>query len=531
LSFEFHAHIARIRPFVGSRAVAGVEFTPRCPESSSPRLGAASHSTLPGVGPRSRDAVSSMTRIRSPPAAHLPPAVSARSPIQVVILAAGEGKRMRSRRPKVLHSLAGRPLLEHVVNAARSVEPRAIAVVVGRGADDVRAAMQRFELAYVTQDPPKGTGDAVRLALDALPDDGVTMVLIGDAPLVPPASLAELAQAASAEHLALVTARVPDASGLGRVVRDAQGRVRAIVEERDCSDAELAIREINAGMIAAPTRLLARWVRALKDDNAQHEFYLTDVIAMAAAEGVPIDAVVVADERDVRGVNDRAQLAALERIVQQRQADALMAAGATIVDPQRIDIRGALRCGADVTIDVGCVFEGDVQLADGVSVGPYCVLRDVAAGERTRIEPFTHIVDAKIGANCRIGPFARLRPGNELANHVHIGNFVEIKASAIADRSKVNHLAYVGDTTVGRDVNVGAGTITCNYDGANKHRTVIEDDVHIGSDCQLIAPVTVHRGATLGAGTTLTSDAPADALTLSRVTQVSKPGWQRPRKK
>jgi bifunctional UDP-N-acetylglucosamine pyrophosphorylase/glucosamine-1-phosphate N-acetyltransferase len=269
----------------------------------------------------------------------------------------------------------------------------------------------------------------------------------------------------------------------------------------------------------------------LKDDNAQHEFYLTDVIGMAVADGVPIEAIVVADECDVRGVNDRAQLAALERIVQRRQADAMMAAGTTIADPDRIDIRGTLTCGADVTIDVGCVFEGEVRLADGVSIGPYCMLRNVSAGAATRIEPFTHIVDAKIGANCRIGPYARLRPGNDIADHVHIGNFVEVKASTIGDRSKVNHLAYVGDTSVGRDVNVGAGTITCNYDGANKHRTVIEDDVHIGSDCQLIAPVTVHRGATLGAGTTLTRDAPPDALTLSRVTQVTKPGWQRPRKK
>jgi bifunctional UDP-N-acetylglucosamine pyrophosphorylase/glucosamine-1-phosphate N-acetyltransferase len=314
-------------------------------------------------------------------------------------------------------------------------------------------------------------------------------------------------------------------------VRDPYGHVRAIVEERDATDAQRAIREINAGMLAAPTARLARWVAALKDDNAQREFYLTDVIAMAAADGVAVEAILVDDERDVRGVNDRVQLVALERIVQRRQADALLAAGALIADPDRIDIRGTLECGRDVTIDVGCVFEGNVRLGDGVTAGPYCVLRNVTVGAGTRIEPFSHLVDATIGANCRIGPYARLRPGAELAEGVHIGNFVEIKAATIGARSKVNHLSYVGDASVGRDVNVGAGTITCNYDGANKHRTVIEDDVQIGSDTQLVAPVTVRRGATLGAGTTLTREAPADALTLSRAPQVSKPGWQRPRKK
>jgi bifunctional UDP-N-acetylglucosamine pyrophosphorylase/glucosamine-1-phosphate N-acetyltransferase len=391
--------------------------------------------------------------------------------------------------------------------------------------------MRRFDLVYVTQDPPRGTGDAVRVALPELARDGVTMVLIGDAPLVPPTALARLAAAAADDRLALLTARVADASGLGRIVRDAAGRVRAIVEERDATEPQLAIREINAGMIAVPTPRLTRWINELRADNAQGEFYLTDVVGLAVRDGVPVEAIVVDDERDVRGVNDRAQLAALERIVQRRRADALMKDGTTIADPDRIDIRGTLACGADVTIDVGCVFEGDVRLEGGVSIGPYCVLRDVVAGARTRVEPFTYIVEAKIGAGCRIGPYARIRPGADLAEDVHVGNFVEVKAATIGARSKVNHLAYVGDATVGRDVNVGAGTITCNYDGAYKHRTVIEDDVHIGSDCQLVAPVTVHRGATLGAGTTLTRDAPPDALTLSRVAQITKPGWQRPRKK
>ena len=438
---------------------------------------------------------------------------------------------MRSSTPKVLHPLAGRPLLEHVIGAAQSMEPRAITIVVGHGQDDVRSAMARFDVAFVTQDPPRGTGEAVRLALNGLSTDGVTVVLIGDAPLVPAQALMRLAQAAAADRLALLTAKVHDPAGLGRVVRDPYGHVRAIVEERDATDAQLVINEVNAGMIAAPTSRLAGWVAALRDDNAQREYYLTDVIAMAAAQGVTIDAILVDDERLVRGVNDRAQLAALERIVQRRQADTLLAAGVSLADADRIDIRGTLECGHDVSIDVGCVFEGRVTLADGVAIGPYCVLRNVAAGARTRIEPFSHVVEATIGADCRIGPYARLRPGASLADDVHVGNFVEVKAASIGERSKVNHLSYVGDATVGRDVNIGAGTITCNYDGANKHRTVIEDDVHIGSDTQLVAPVTVGRGATLGAGTTLTRDAPAGALTVSRVPQTSKPGWQRPRKK
>jgi bifunctional UDP-N-acetylglucosamine pyrophosphorylase/glucosamine-1-phosphate N-acetyltransferase len=438
---------------------------------------------------------------------------------------------MRSTRPKILHALAGRPLVAHVVEAGRTLDPRAIAVVVGRGADEVRAAMSEQGLTFVTQDPPRGTGDAVRLALRSLPSDGVTIVLIGDAPLVPPAALAKLVQAAAADRLALVTAKTTDPAGLGRVERDSSGNVRAIVEERDATPEQLSIDEINAGMIAAPTARLSRWVASLRDGNAQREYYLTDVIGMAGAEGVPIEAIVVDDERDVRGVNDRAQLAALERIAQRRRAQALMVAGVSIADPERIDVRGTLECGRDVSIDVGCVFEGDVRLADGASVGAYCVLRNVTVGANTRFEPFSHIVDARIGAGCRIGPYARLRPGAELDEDVHVGNFVEVKASTIGARSKVNHLAYVGDAIVGKDVNVGAGTITCNYDGAQKHRTVIEDDVFIGSDCQLVAPVTVHRGATLGAGTTLRRDAPPHELTLSRVEQVSKPGWRRPRKK
>ncbi len=453
------------------------------------------------------------------------------SATHIVVLAAGQGKRMHSALPKVLHPLAGRPLLAHVLAAARTLGPDRIAVVVGHGADAVRDAIAAPDVVFVTQDPPRGTGDAVRVALTALPGGGVTVVTFGDVPLVPAASMQELDAQARGGRLALLTAVVPDPAGLGRIVRDADGAVRAIVEEKDATPGQRAIREINTGVLAAPTALLAGWVAALRADNAQREFYLTDIVAMAVADGVPVTALTAADERDVRGVNDRAQLVALERVVQRRAAEALLVAGTWIADPDRFDLRGTLDCGRDVRIDVGCVFEGAVQLADGVEIGAHCVLRDVTVGAGTVIAPFSHLTSATIGARCQIGPYARLRPGAVLGEEVHIGNFVEVKASEIAARSKANHLAYIGDATIGSDVNVGAGTIFCNYDGAHKHRTVIEDDVFIGSDSQLVAPVTVGRGATLGAGTTLTRDAPAGKLTVSRAKQTTVDGWQRPRKK
>jgi bifunctional UDP-N-acetylglucosamine pyrophosphorylase/glucosamine-1-phosphate N-acetyltransferase len=453
------------------------------------------------------------------------------SATHIVVLAAGQGKRMHSALPKVLHPLAGRPLLAHVLAAARTLGPDRIAVVVGHGADAVRDAIAAPDVVFVTQDPPRGTGDAVRVALTALPGGGVTVVTFGDVPLVPAASMQELDAQARGGRLALLTAVVPDPAGLGRIVRDADGAVRAIVEEKDATPGQRAIREINTGVLAAPTALLAGWVAALRADNAQREFYLTDIVAMAVADGVPVTALTAADERDVRGVNDRAQLVALERVVQRRAAEALLVAGTWIADPDRFDLRGTLDCGRDVRIDVGCVFEGAVQVADGVEIGAHCVLRDVTVGAGTVIAPFSHLASATIGARCQIGPYARLRPGAVLGEEVHIGNFVEVKASEIAARSKANHLAYIGDATIGSDVNVGAGTIFCNYDGAHKHRTVIEDDVFIGSDSQLVAPVTVGRGATLGAGTTLSRDAPAGTLTVSRAKQTTVEGWQRPRKK
>ena len=446
-------------------------------------------------------------------------------------MAAGQGKRMHSARPKVLHALAGRPLVAHVLDAVRALGPRAIALVVGHGGDAVRAALAAPDLAFVTQDPPRGTGDAVRIALATLPEDGVTLVVNGDCPLIPTATFAALADLAMSGKLALLTARVGDPAGLGRVVRDIAGSVRAIVEEMDASPAERAIAEIYTGALAAPTPLLRRFVGALKDDNAQREFYLTAVVAMAVREGVAVEAHVAADETDVLGVNDRAQLAAIERIVQARTADALMKAGTSLADPARIDVRGVLACGRDVRIDVGCVFEGTVELAADVEIGPNCLLRDVTIGAGTKIEAFSHLESATIGAGCRVGPFARFRPGAALADRVHIGNFVEVKNSMVGDGSKANHLAYIGDATVGANVNVGAGTIVANYDGAYKHRTVIGDGVSIGSNCVLVAPVKIGKGATIGAGSTITIDAPDEELTLARTRQVTISGWKRPVKK
>ncbi|HSQ79692.1 MAG TPA: bifunctional UDP-N-acetylglucosamine diphosphorylase/glucosamine-1-phosphate N-acetyltransferase GlmU [Casimicrobiaceae bacterium] len=448
----------------------------------------------------------------------------------VAILAAGQGKRMRSALPKVLHPLAGRPLAAHVLAAVRNLGPRAIAMVTGHGAQAVETALAAPDIRFVRQEPPRGTGDATRIALGVLPRDGITLVGLGDVPLVPPEALAHLVDLAGGERLALLTARVREPFGLGRVLRGTDGNVRAIVEERDATDDERRVDEINTGFIAAPTARLAQWVARLAPHNAQGEYYLTDIVAMAVAEGVPVAAHTVTDEASVAGVNDRAQLAALERIVQRRHAHALMTTGTSIADPERIDVRGRLTCGRDVTIDVGCVFEGDVHLDDGASVGPYCVLRDITVGPGTRIEAFSHLDSASVGRNCRIGPYARLRPGTRLAEDVHIGNFVEVKASTLGAASKANHLAYIGDATVGSRVNYGAGSITANYDGANKHQSIIGDDVHVGSNCVLIAPISIGAGATIGGGSTIVGEAPAGELTVARARQVVVTNWQRPRK-
>ncbi len=449
--------------------------------------------------------------------------------MNVVILAAGLGKRMHSDLPKVLHPLAGKPLLAHVVATARSLKPGLICIVYGHGGERVRAALGQDDLIWAKQEPQLGTGHALAQALPHLNPKVSTLVLYGDVPLIRAETLRSLCQAAG-KGLALLTVELDDPRGYGRIIRS-RGAIRRIVEEKDATKAERALREINTGILVLPTARLKAWLAGLSNKNAQKEYYLTDLIAAAVADKVPVSSAQPGAPWETLGVNSKAQLAELERTFQRGVAAALMQDGVTLADPARIDIRGSLACGRDVAIDVNCVFEGETVLGEGVSVGANCVLRNVKVAAGTRIEPFCHLQEADIGARCRIGPYARLRPGTTLAEEVHIGNFVEVKASRIGARSKANHLAYVGDTTVGRDVNIGAGTITCNYDGANKHRTVIEDDVHIGSDTQLVAPVRVGKGATLGAGTTLTRDAPAGALTISRAKQITITGWKRPVKK
>ncbi len=449
--------------------------------------------------------------------------------MNVVILAAGQGKRMHSDLPKVLHRLAGRTLLQHVLASARALGSKRIVIVYGHGGEQVRESIGDDDLVWVQQTPQLGTGHALGQALPALDASAKTLVLYGDVPLTRRATLEKLMEAAG-DGVGLLTVELANPTGYGRIIRRGVEVVR-IVEEKDATTTERAIREVNTGLMVLPTSRLAGWLGRLRDDNAQQEYYLTDAIALAVADGVPVHAVQPADVWETLGVNSKAELAALERVVQHETAARLLDEGVTLADPQRLDVRGELACGRDVAIDVNCIFEGRVELGDNVRIGAHCVLRDVRVAADTRVEPFCHIVDAEIGRNCRIGPYARIRPAARLAEDVHIGNFVEVKASDIGAGSKANHLAYIGDSSVGRNVNVGAGTITCNYDGANKHRTVIEDDVFIGSDTQLVAPVRVGRGATLGAGTTLVKDAPEGELTVSRAKQVTVRGWKRPVKK
>ena len=448
---------------------------------------------------------------------------------QVVILAAGKGKRMNSDLPKVLHTLAGRPLLAHVIATARELAAERICIVHGHGGDQVRAAVAGDDLVFALQEPQLGTGHAVQQALPQLLPAPLTLVLYGDVPLVRAETLRGLLQAAG-KGIAILTAELADPGGYGRILRNKAKRVTGIVEQKDATAAQRRIHEINTGIMVLPTAKLKQWLPKLRNKNAQNEYYLTDVVALAVKDRVPVTGVKAADPGETEGVNSRVQLAQLERLYRQRQAIQLLEAGVTLIDPARIDVRGTLACGRDVAIDVNAVFEGAVELADGVSIGAHCVLKDVVIGPGTRIEPFCHLDGARIGAGCRVGPYARIRPGVSLAADVHIGNFVEIKASDIGQGSKANHLAYVGDSTVGRNVNIGAGTITCNYDGANKHRTVIEDDVHIGSDVQLVAPVRVARGATVGAGTTVWKDTPEGGLVINPKAQEHRASWRRPRK-
>jgi bifunctional UDP-N-acetylglucosamine pyrophosphorylase/glucosamine-1-phosphate N-acetyltransferase len=450
--------------------------------------------------------------------------------MNVVILAAGMGKRMQSALPKVLHPLAGKPLLSHVVDTARTLSPNRLCVVYGHGGERLPQQLKADDLQFVKQEPQLGTGHAVMQAVPHLDDSAPTLVLYGDVPLTAGATLSRLIESAGEDKLAILTVTLDDPTGYGRIVREA-GRIARIVEQKDASEVERAIREVNTGIMVAPTAWLKQWLATLSNDNAQKEYYLTDIVARAVADDVEVASAQPSHDWETLGVNSKVQLAELERIHQRNIANRLLEQGVTLADPARIDVRGSLTCGRDVTIDVGCVFEGEVELGEGVSVGPYCVIRNARIAAGVQLRPFCVIDEASVGAQSQIGPFARLRPGAELADDVHIGNFVEVKNAQIGQGSKANHLAYIGDSTVGARVNVGAGSITCNYDGANKWRTVIEDDAFIGTDCQLVAPVRVGKGATLGAGTTLTKDAPAGKLTLSRVKQTTIDGWQRPIKK
>ena len=448
--------------------------------------------------------------------------------LNIVILAAGKGTRMYSDKPKVLHALAGKPLVQHVLDSAAALQPQQVCVVYGHGGEAVPKAMQQYTARFVIQEPQLGTGHAVQQAMPHLSDEGVTLVLYGDVPLVQHSTLHQMQQAG--DGLIVLTVNMANPTGYGRILRNDEGDVLGIVEEKDASPEQREINEVNTGILLAPTKKLRMWLEKLQNNNAQGEYYLTDIVSMAVQQGVPVHTVQPAHEWEIHGVNSKLQLAVLERTWQLVEASRLLTQGVTLIDPARIEVRGKLNCGRDVEIDVGCVFEGEVNLGDNVQVGAYSVIKGASIGNGTIIAPYSHIDGSEVGVDCRIGPYARLRPGTRLHDEVHIGNFVEIKNSEIAANSKANHLSYIGDSTVGSHVNIGAGTITCNYDGANKHRTVIEDDVFIGSDTQLVAPVTVGRGATIGAGTTVWKNAPAGELTMNDKTQSIKPGWKRPQK-
>ncbi len=453
-------------------------------------------------------------------------------PATVIILAAGQGKRMRSGLPKVLHPLAGRPLLAHVLDAAEALKPRDVRVVYGHGGAQVQAAFAERPVTWVHQAEQRGTGHAVRLALGRVPARDVVLVLYGDVPLIEPATLRKLVAKAARGALAVLTAEFADPAGYGRIIRASKGgQVLAIVEDKDATREQRAIREINTGLMACPAGALAKMIGRLRANNAQGEFYLTDIVGFAVKDQLPVVAVGATSADEVLGINDKVQLAEAGRILRRRTARALLEKGVTLVDPERIDVHGTLSCGRDVVIHPNVLFEGNVRLGDGVLVEAFSRIRNATVGAGTIIHTHCVIEAGDIGENCEIGPYARMRPGVELAGDVKLGNFVEGKKSTIGRHSKVNHLTYIGDASIGRDVNVGAGTITCNYDGVNKHRTVIEDDVQIGSDVQLIAPVTVGRGATIGAGATISRDAPPGELTISERKQVTRYGWKRPVKK
>jgi len=460
--------------------------------------------------------------------------------VDVVIMAAGKGTRMKSRLPKVLHRLAGRALVDHVIDSAHGLQARSVVLITGHGAAEVEGAVtrqaqaaQRTVPSFVRQEPQLGTGHAVQQAVPVLPDDGVALILNGDVPLIEAATLRPLVDACGGDKLALLSVDMPDPTGYGRIVREGDA-VRAIVEHKDASEAQRRIGEVYTGFMAVPNRLLKRWLSQLTNDNAQGEYYLTDIVKLAVADGAGVVALRCADKVQVDGVNSPVQLAELERAYQLRRARVLMEQGVRLADPARIDVRGTLECAGDVDIDVNCVFEGHVTIGEGARIGPNCVIANARIGAGAVIQAFTHIdgedKGAQVGEGASVGPFARLRPGAQLGPEVHIGNFVEVKNSTLARGAKANHLAYLGDAQVGERVNYGAGSITANYDGANKHRTVIEDDVHVGSNCVLVAPVTLGRGGTVGGGSTITKDTPPGALSVARGRQLSVEGWERPKK-
>jgi bifunctional UDP-N-acetylglucosamine pyrophosphorylase/glucosamine-1-phosphate N-acetyltransferase len=449
----------------------------------------------------------------------------------IIVLAAGQGTRMRSDLPKVLHPVGGRPLLGHVLEVAQGLSPESIHVVYGHGGEALRSHFESQPgLNWCHQSPQLGTGHAVQQALPHIDPEATVLVLYGDVPLIRAKTLSALLERLAGHGLSLLSVELADPSGYGRVLREPMGAVRRIVEHRDAQGPERAIAEVNTGILAARAGDLQRWLDGLDNANAQGEYYLTDCVAAAVQEGLVVSAMVCPDPQEVMGVNDKAQLAACERAYQRRQAERLMHSGVTLLDPGRIDVRGEVSVGRDVTLDIDVILEGEVSLGDGVHIGAHCIIRDTHISAGTELLPFTVIECSEVGERCQIGPYTRIRPDTRLADEVHLGNFVEVKKSFIDARSKVNHLSYIGDSLVGKRVNVGAGTITCNYDGGHKHTTHIGDDVFIGSDTQLIAPVSVGDGATIGAGTTITRDAPAGQLTVGRARQVSVAGWQRPRK-
>ncbi len=451
--------------------------------------------------------------------------------LNILILAAGKGTRMHSNQPKVLHEIGGTPILGHVVACAKSLNPQKIIVVYGYGGEEVQEAFKQEDIIWAEQKEQLGTGHAVQQAVPYLDSDANTLILLGDVPLISASACKTLLEQAH-NQLVIQSFIKSDPTGYGRIIRNDQNLVTAIVEHKDATEAQRNVDEVNTGIMAMPTKHLKNWLGRLTNDNAQQEYYLTDIVGFAEEDGVNVSAEIIDDEWSVTGINSKQDLAQIERIHQNRIALTLLEQGVTLLDPARIDVRGQLETAKEVEIDVGCIFEGQVKLGEGVKIGAYCVIRDATIAAGTTIAPFTHILEAEVGKNSRVGPYARLRPGTILAQETHVGNFVELKNAQVDVGSKINHLSYVGDTKIGKKVNIGAGTITCNYDGANKFRTVIKDNAFIGSDTQLVAPVTVGKGATVAAGSTITKDVPENSLTLCRAReQKSVIGWKRPQKK